>query len=58
MICPHCRNVNSPKKVLRTWTNKDGNVKRKRRCKTCKKDFHTIELVTANRIYTKLSKKE
>ncbi len=45
MICPHCKNVESPKEVLRTWGVKNGNVKRKRLCKRCKKVFHTVEMV-------------
>jgi len=45
MICPYCKNVNSPKEVLRTWTVKNGSVKRKRRCSQCQSNFHTIEMV-------------
>lgn len=45
MICPHCKNVNCPKEVLMTWSVKNGNVKRKRRCKQCKNTFHTVEMV-------------
>jgi len=43
MICPNCKNLNSPKEVLRTWTVKNGSVERKRRCPRCKKEFHTVE---------------
>jgi transcriptional regulator NrdR family protein len=45
MICPHCGNVNSPKEVIRTWTVKNGSVKRKRRCSRCKREFHTVEMI-------------
>ena len=45
MICPSCKNVNSPKKVLSTWMVKNGTVKRKRECMHCKNKYHTIELV-------------
>ena len=45
MICPNCKNINSPKEVLRTWTVKNGSVKRKRRCLRCKNEFHTVEMV-------------
>lgn len=45
MICPFCKNVSSPKEVLRTWTVKNGSVKRKRRCPRCKNEFHTVEMV-------------
>ncbi len=45
MICPHCGNVNSPKEVIRTWTVKNGSVKRKRRCTRCKREFHTVEMI-------------
>lgn len=45
MICPYCKNFYSPKKVLRTWTLRNGTVKRKRRCLRCKQEFHTIEMV-------------
>ena len=45
MICPHCRNVHSPKEVMQTWTVKNGTVKRKRRCSRCKTEFHTVEMV-------------
>jgi transcriptional regulator NrdR family protein len=45
MICPVCKNINSPKKVLRTWVVKNGTVKRKRKCAHCKNEYHTMELV-------------
>jgi transcriptional regulator NrdR family protein len=45
MICPVCKNINSPKKVLRTWVVKNGTVKRKRKCAHCKNEYHTVELV-------------
>jgi transcriptional regulator NrdR family protein len=45
MICPYCRNLNSPKEVIRTWTVKNGTVKRKRRCLHCKNEFHTVEMI-------------
>jgi transcriptional regulator NrdR family protein len=45
MICPYCHNIASPKEVLRTWTVKNGSVKRKRKCPRCKNHFHTVEMV-------------
>ena len=43
MYCPNCENVYSPKKVLYTWTVKDGSVKRRRRCTKCNTKFQTVE---------------
>jgi len=45
MECPICKNVNSHKKVLRTWLGKNNILRRKRRCTHCKGLFHTVELV-------------
>ncbi len=45
MICPYCLNMNSPKEVIRTWTVKNGSVKRKRKCSRCKREFHTVEMI-------------
>lgn len=46
MICPHCKNIYTPKKVLDTWMLKNGMKKRKRLCSKCKKTFYTIEMVS------------
>lgn len=43
MICPSCRNLNSPKGVVRTDMLPDGRIKRRRRCSQCKELFWTIE---------------
>ncbi len=43
IVCPSCKNVNSPKRVLATHTTKHGTVKRKRKCMKCKQIFKTIE---------------
>jgi transcriptional regulator NrdR family protein len=44
MLCPSCKNMNSPKKVLKTITLDNGNVKRRRRCSKCKTIYSTIEV--------------
>ncbi len=43
MYCPNCENVYSPKKVVSTWTVKDGSVKRRRKCTKCNLKFQTVE---------------
>ncbi|MEM3112779.1 MAG: hypothetical protein QXY90_07045 [Candidatus Anstonellales archaeon] len=48
MICPHCRNVFSPKKVLYTWRLKNGVMRRKRVCAKCKKEFFTSEMTSVS----------
>jgi len=45
MICPFCRNVYGHKKVLQTIVDDDGNIKRRRKCSKCNKNFATIEMV-------------
>jgi transcriptional regulator NrdR family protein len=45
MICPVCKNRNSPKKVMATWMVKNGTVKRRRKCTHCHEPFHTVECV-------------
>jgi transcriptional regulator NrdR family protein len=45
MICPYCQNIYLQKKVLGTWTVKNGSVKRQRKCRNCGKKFNTVELV-------------
>ncbi len=45
MLCPKCGNVNSPKKVIRSWTLKCGLIKRKRRCSHCKAQYFTVERI-------------
>jgi transcriptional regulator NrdR family protein len=45
MKCPSCQNIHCPKKVIRTWTVKNGLTKRKRRCLHCKAKFVTVEKV-------------
>ena len=44
MLCPYCKNLNSPKKVIRTWL-KNGRIKRRRKCLHCNSVFITIESV-------------
>ena len=43
MLCPNCKNVSAPKKVVSTNILKSGVVKRKRKCKRCNGIFRTIE---------------
>jgi transcriptional regulator NrdR family protein len=50
MICPHCKNINSPKKVISTWAIKSGEVKRKRKCLHCKNLFYTIEEIFVKQV--------
>ena len=45
MICPFCRNIYAHKKVLQTIVDDDGNIKRRRKCLKCSKNFATIEMV-------------
>jgi len=46
VICPHCKNIYAPKKVLNTWALKNGMTRRKRFCGKCKKVFYTSEMVS------------
>ena len=48
MICPFCRNIWRHKKVLQTIVDDDGNIKRRRKCSKCGKNFGTIEMVVIN----------
>ncbi len=48
MICPFCRNIWAPKRVLQTVVDEDGNIKRRRKCSKCNKNFATIEMVVLN----------
>lgn len=55
MYCPNCENVFSPKKVLYTYTLKDGTVKRRRKCTKCNKKFHTVERAVVLKEVVKLN---
>ena len=45
MICPFCRNIWAPKRVLQTVVDEDGNIKRRRKCSKCGRNFANIEMV-------------
>ena len=48
MICPFSRNIWGLKSVLQTIVDDDGNIKKRRDCSKCGKNFGTIEMVVIN----------
>jgi transcriptional regulator NrdR family protein len=48
MICPFCRNIWAPKRVLQAVVDDDGNIKTRRKCAKCGRNFATMEMVVLN----------